>query len=64
MPCSRAVAVRLRTSSSVPSSGWTASWPPSLPPIAYGEPGSSGPAVSVLLRPLRAFTPIGWMGGK
>ena len=64
MPCSRAVAVSERTSSIVPSSGWTASWPPSSAPIAYGEPGSSGPAVSVLLRPLRAFAPIGWMGGK
>ena len=53
MPCSRAVAHRARTSSIVPSSGWTASWPPSAPPIAYGEPGSSGPATSVLLRPLR-----------
>ena len=33
-------------------------------PIAYGLPGSSGPAVSVLLRPLRLVRPIGWIGGR
>ena len=31
-----------------------ASWPPSAAPIAHGEPGSPGPAMSVLLAPLRA----------
>ena len=31
-------------------------------PTAYGEPGSSGPATSVLLRPLRFVVPIGWIG--
>ena len=40
-------------SSSVPRSGWIASWPPVSSPIAHGLPGSSGPATSVLLRPLR-----------
>ena len=34
------------------------------PPIAHGEPGSSGPGSSVLLRPLRLVTPIGWIGGR
>jgi hypothetical protein len=33
-------------------------------PIAYGLPTSVGPGVSVLLRPLRALVPIGWIGGK
>ena len=32
-------------SSSVPRSGWMASWPPSGEPIAHGTPTSSGPAV-------------------
>ena len=41
-----------------------ASCPPSGEPIAHGEPGSPGPAVSVLLRPLRAVVPIGWIGGR
>jgi hypothetical protein len=39
-----------------------ASWPPSGEPIAYGLPGSSGPASSVLLGPLRALVPIEWIG--
>src|SRR3954454_22910278 len=64
MPCVLAVLQRLTTSAWVPSSGWTASWPPSSAPIAYGEPGSSGPAVRLLLRPLRLLRPIGWMGSR
>ncbi len=48
----------------VPSSGWTASWPPVSSPIAQGEPGSSGPAMSELLAPLRLVRPIGWIGGR
>ena len=39
-----------------------ASWPPSSPPIAHGEPGSPGFASSELLRPLRLVSPIGWIG--
>ncbi len=64
MPWWWAAAHRSRTSCWVPSSGWTAKWPPSAAPIAYGEPGSSGPAVSVLLRPLRFLRPIGWNGSR
>ncbi len=41
-----------------------ASWPPSLLPIAHGEPVSSGPGVSVLFGPLRLTSPIGWIGGR
>ena len=63
MSSSAAAAHRARTSSIVPSDGSTASCPPSSEPIAYGEPGSSGPATSVLLRPLRLVWPIGWIGG-
>ena len=37
----------------MPRSGWIASWPPCpRAPIAHGLPGSSGPAVSALLRAL------------
>ncbi len=43
-PCSAAAPTRCRKSSSVPSSGWIAVWPPSAAPIAQGLPGSSGPA--------------------
>ena len=50
--------------SRVPNSGWIASCPPSAEPIAQGEPTSSGPGVSVLLRPLRLTSPIGWIGGR
>ena len=64
MPCSAAVATSAPKSSSVPSSGWIASWPPVSSPIAYGLPGSPGSAVSVLLRPLRFVWPIGWIGGR
>ena len=38
-------ATKASKSSNVPRSGWIASWPPSLEPIAHGEPGSSGPGV-------------------
>ena len=48
----------------VPSSGWIASCPPSVAPIAHGLPTSPGPARSALLRPLRFVTPIGWIGGR
>ena len=41
MPSSTVRATKASKSSSVPSSGWTASWPPSSEPIAQGEPGSS-----------------------
>src|SRR3954449_8889646 len=58
MPCALAVRTRLENSSSVPSSGSIASWPPtSFRPIAHGLPGSSGPALSELLRPLRLVRP-------
>ncbi len=63
MLCSLAVATSALKSSSVPRSGWMASWPPVSSPIAYGLPGSLGSAVSVLLRPLRLVWPIGWIGG-
>ena len=64
MPRSRARAARRSRSARVPSSGWTAVWPPSGPPIAQGLPGSPGPATSVLLGPLRCDVPIGWIGGR
>src|SRR4028119_2021365 len=44
MPCSRAFSWKRRKSSSVPSSGWMALCPPSLPPIAQGLPTPPGPA--------------------
>ena len=53
-----------RKSSSVPSSGAMAVWPPSAEPMAQGLPGSSGPAPSVLFGPLRSVTPMGWIGGR
>ena len=65
MPCSRAVATSAAKSSSVPRPGSIAQCPPSSAcPIAHGLPGSSGPAVSALLAPLRFLTPIGWIGGR
>ena len=64
MPRSRHAEASLTTSSTVPSSGWTAVWPPSGPPIAHGLPVSSGDDVTVLLRPLRWVRPIGWTGGR
>src|SRR5438128_1076144 len=42
MSCSRAAATNASKSSSVPSSGLTAVWPPSGPPIAHGLPGAHG----------------------
>src|SRR3954449_7749739 len=58
MPCSRAVSTRALNSASVPRSGLIASWPPTpCRPIAHGLPGSSGPALSELLRPLRLVRP-------
>ena len=53
-----------RSPSIVPRSGWMASCPPSLDPIAQGEPVSSGPGVRVLFGPLRLTSPIGWIGGR
>ena len=38
--------------------------PPSAAPIAQGEPGSPGLAVSLLFGPLRWALPMGWMGGR
>ena len=64
MSCARAASTRRSKSSIVPSSGSTAVWPPSGPPIAQGLPGSPGSAVGALLRPLRWVRPIGWMGGR
>src|SRR6478672_13659334 len=63
-PCSWQVATSRSKSSSVPSSGATASWPPSCEPMPYTLPGSPGPATSVLLAPLRFVLPIGWIGVK
>ena len=54
MPCVRAPPPPgASRSASVPSSGSTAVWPPSGPPIAQGLPGSPGWAMGELLRPLR-----------
>ena len=64
MPRSRAAATKSSKSSIVPSSRWTASWPPSSLPIAHGDPTSPGAAVAELLRPLRCTLPIGWIGGR
>src|SRR6478735_5489702 len=47
-PSSPARATKASKSSKVPRSGWIASWPPSLLPIAHGEPGSSGPGQGVV----------------
>src|SRR3954451_21805784 len=63
-PSAPARATNASKSSRVPRSGWTASWPPSLLPIAQGDPGSSGPGSRVLLGPLRLTSPIGWIGGR
>ncbi len=63
-PSSRARATNASKSSKSPRSGWIASCPPSLDPIAHGDPVSSGPGVSVLLGPLRLTSPIGWIGGR
>ncbi len=63
-PCSTAAATSRSKSSIVPSSGWTAVWPPAAEPIAHGLPGSPGPALSASLRPLRLVSPIGWIGGR
>src|SRR2546429_672646 len=60
----RARATNRSKSASVPSSGFTAVWPPSAPPMAHTLPGSPGCAVSVLLRPLRWVRPTGWIGGR
>ena len=32
------------------------------PPMAYGLPGSFGPAMRLLFGPLRLVVPIGWIG--
>src|SRR3954462_8743902 len=63
-PSSRARATRRSNSSCVPRSGWIASCPPSLAPIAQGLPTSPRFAVTALLRPLRLVCPIGWIGGR
>ena len=46
----------------VPSSGAMAVRRPAEP-MAQGLPGSSGPAPSMLLGPLRSVVPMGWIGG-
>ena len=61
-PSRRASATMRSKAASSPSSGCRVVWPPSTPPTAQGLPGSSGPAVRVLLRPLRLVTPMGWTG--
>lgn len=50
---SRARATKASKSSIVPRSGWTASCPPSVEPMAHGTPGSQLPADRVLFGPLR-----------
>src|ERR671916_1094084 len=52
-PCSRASVTRRSNSSTVPSSGWIASCPPSWPGGGGGGGGGGGLAWSELLRPLR-----------
>ena len=47
-----ALATNASKSSMVPRSGWTASCPPSLEPMAQGLPGSSGPGVERVVRAL------------
>ena len=64
MPCASTASRKWRNSARPPSSGATASWPPSTEPMPYGDPTSSGPAPSVLLRPLRFVRPMGWIGGR
>ena len=64
MPWARTSATSCEKSSMVPSSGSMAVWPPSWLPMAHGLPGSSTPAVRVLLGPFRAVWPMGWMGGR
>ena len=39
-------------------------WPPSFEPMAQGLPGSSALEVTLLLRPLRKASPMGWIGGR
>src|SRR6476469_2658983 len=59
IPADFAEATIASKSAHVPRSGLIASWPPSFEPIAQGDPTSSGPAVTALLRPLRFEVPIG-----
>ena len=63
-PSSLAWSIMSRNSSSPPRFGSKASWPPCLEPIAHGEPTSPSSGVSVLFRPLRLTSPMGWIGGK
>ena len=51
-PSERARATKAWKSSSVPSAGWIALWPPAAPPMAHGLPTSSGPAVERVVRAL------------
>jgi hypothetical protein len=60
----RAASTSRRKSSSVPSSGWTALWPPSAAPMAHGLPTSPGSGRLRLFGPLRRTRPMGWMGGR
>ncbi len=64
MPSSAARVTNASKSSSVPSCGWMASWPPSGEPMAQGTPTSSRPADRVLFGPLRKVVPMGWIGGR
>jgi hypothetical protein len=63
-PSFRARATSRSKSASVPSSGCTASCPPSAAPIAHGLPGAPRSAGSVLFAPFRPVRPMGWIGGK
>ena len=70
MPSSRARATKAVKSAIVPSSGCTASWPPSWEPIAQGEPTSQEEATTVppgnasVFGPFRLTSPMGWIGGR
>src|SRR5271165_2324599 len=59
IPLARTWPTSQSKSSSVPSSGSTALWPPNWLPIAYGTPGSLGSLVTELFFPLRFVKPIG-----
>ena len=62
-PRLRAAATKRSKSASVPSSGWTASWPPSSPPMAHGLPGSPGLAVERVVGAL-AMGPADGVDGR
>ena len=59
MPRLRALDTKASKSSNVPSSGWSARWPPSADPMAQGLPGSSGPGSSDVVPALAETLPDG-----